>query len=152
MNDEEEAQRITEKCRQAVLQYMSPSLVDFHWVTWDYKGHSYLSKGYCCVLSQICGVILYLLSSWYGLMSAVSVSVSEFDGFELSSPRQARCGTVILGTYRIYSDQSKYVRGAMRPSDTGEKWQLTLPDKMTGRLTCLNIWDIDTFFLALYSN
>lgn len=84
--------------------YTGPSLVDFPWVTWDRIGHSYLSKGYYYILSQICGVALYRLSSWCGLMSAVCMrvcqSLMDLSCSYLSSPSQARYGTVIPG-YRF---------------------------------------------------
>lgn len=78
------------------------------------------------------------------------VCESEFDGFVLHLPFVSETGPVWYSDtsvllYCIYLDLSKYVRGDVRPSGPGEKWQLTPPIREDD----LNIWAFARFFFAL---
>lgn len=99
MNDGKEAQGVAVV---VVVQYRDPSLGEFP--LGNMRAHSYLSRGYDGVLSEICGATLYLFSSCYKWSSALWVCAYtlEFDGSAMRCPLLSETGPVWYSEPRVY--------------------------------------------------
>lgn len=113
-NEEEEARRVAEKCRQGVSCEISP--VDFFflsfWATWDHLGHSYLFRG----------IVEFSQKMVPSFSSSFRRDTDEFLTCDLTAP----CGTATpADLFTSFIQTYSICPGCHRVRRQKEDWQLT---------------------------